>query len=143
MIRHIILLSIVLLVGCTDEEPWSSSDYFIGSWTYTTDSYVCCSSCNVQNAEEECTRIEDTSYAEITFFENGKCVRRWDNTEEQDTFSWCYNANTLILVLKKEDGAFSQLKESFYISDIDNSTFRTEFNPIISLLFRTNSFTRI
>ena len=126
--------------GCaTNEDPWSSSDYFIGSWEFETSTFSCCEEC-LDNYEEECIRIDGPFKAEIIFLESGECFRNWETSGNKDTLAWCYNANTRELVLKNENGAFSNIEDKYDIEDISNDSF---FSGIFSfMLFRVSSFKR-
>jgi len=133
------LLLILLSVGCSSEEPWSSSDYFIGSWEFESTTFSCCAEC-LENYEEECNRVDGPFHAEIIFLENGECYRNWETSGTKDTLAWCYNANTQVLLLKDDDGAFSSIKNTYNIKEIDDASFSAQIFSF--MLFRINSFKR-
>ncbi len=136
---RLFFLLILFSVGCSNEEPWSSSDYFLGSWEFEESSFNCCEEC-VENYEEECIRFDGPFHGEITFLENGDCFRNWEKSGNIDTLVWCYNANARVLALKNEDGAFSAIKRTFNIEDTSNDSFTGELFSF--MFFRITSFER-
>lgn len=126
--------------GCTNEEAWSSSDYFIGSWEFETSTFSCCEEC-FDNYEEDCILIDGPAQGEIVFLKNGGCYRQWETSGDKDTLVWCYNSNTQVLVLKNEDGAFSNFENKYTIQEFKGESFSAELMLPTTLLW-VNSFKR-
>lgn len=142
MMKEICFLFVVLFLnGCSNDEIWESSDYFIGKWEREFIHYGCCEGCE-DNYEEECVIRLGPLISELELFANGKGVRVYKDTGNQSEFEWCYNANIQKLVFKEVEGPVINFDDFFDIDSIGENSFRSK-NFIGTNFLQINRFERI